>query len=255
MRIVGFGDSFIQRKTGVEHQYLSLVSGHFSKLFESFGVPGSGVWDSFFEFKRVRNEADLKLIHDFDVAIFVWSESSRFYHAEVRDITYANVLNHENSNDPVWIAAKYYYEHLHDARKVNYEITAFFYWFDNWLFENYPNMKVIHLTGFPKHDEKMSIDYYDIVKYKPNKLEYFHKWKNSVEVRPPLLHFSLNDEWPGDLGKEHRFQHLTKDAHYKVAQLIIEAIENYEPGKIIEYVQPVEEKKEEKLIKKIKNLF
>lgn len=245
MKIVGFGDSFIQRNLSIEHQYLKLVSGHFLGQFDCFGIPGSGVWDAFFEFKRRKNEAELKLVDDFDVAVFVWSESSRLYNPLIRNITYANVLNHEYSDNPIWIAAKQYYEHLHDITKVNYEITAFFYWLDNWLFENYPNMKFIHLTGFPKHDVKASIEYYDIIKYKPNKLNYYHQWKNSVEIRPPLLHFSMNDDWPGDLSKEHRFQHLSKVAHNKVSELIIDAIENYEPGKIIEYeyVQPVEEKK------------
>lgn len=254
MKIVGFGDSFIQRNSSIEHQYMKLTSGHFLASYETFGVPGSGVWDAFFEFKNKKNDAKLGLIDDFDTVVFVWSESSRIYHPIVRNITYANVLNHEYSSDPIWVAAKYYYEHLHVSEKVNYEITAFFYWLDDWLYENYPNMKFIHMSGFPKHNGDASIDYYDVIKYNPNKLPYFHTWKNSVEIRPPLLHFSMNDDWPGDLSKEHRFQHLSRDMHNKVSELIIDAIENYEPGKIIEYKYVIPEK-EKNLIEKLKKLF
>lgn len=259
-RIVSFGDSFAQNNTGIQYQYLKLVSNHFNYTYNTYGVSGSSIWDTFFEFRNRKNEDEYRKNENsifpnyaFKTVVFVWSEASRFYHKEIRNISYASTLYNQDSDNPIWKAAKMYYEYLHDATKVNFEISAFFYWFDNWLHENYPDMKVIHMTGFPKTDEKTSIDYYDIIKYNPEKLNYYHNWKHSVEIRPPLLHFSMNDGWPGDLRNENRFQHLTEKTHKMVADLIIESIENYEPGRVFErnFQELDEISKDKKKFKKI----
>jgi hypothetical protein len=260
MRIVGFGDSFIQpvgHKIINEHHYMKLFSDFFENgSFKCFGVSGSGIWDAFFEFKK---QAEHKYDnYDFDVCVFVWSEQSRLYTKSQRDISYSKSLEYSNSNDPFWMAIRYYYEHIFDSEKNEFEFTSFFYWLDEWLYVNYPKVKFIHMYSFPKKVESgHSNEYFKIIKNHPNKEVYFHKFKNSVTIIPSLLHLSLNDEWPenNDLSNERRFQHLTPKMHKEVANLLKKSFDEYEPGKIIEYghIQPVEEEK--KIIKRLKNLF
>lgn len=242
MNIAGFGDSFIQPIKGegdvlvYDHSYASKVAKYFNtENINTFGVPGSSAWDAFFEFQR-REEEARKSGNPFDIVIFVWSNGTRLYHPRVRDICASNVFSHYDSKQPLWQAAKMYYEHLFDYNKLEYEMKAFYFWLDNHLKETYPNIKFIHLNGFPPFNVGQNVDdYYEYIKNNGDDIKYYIKWKNSVEIRPSLIYFSLMDNFPDDLSKEHRFQHLTPKMHEVVSKLIIRAIDGYIPGKIINY--------------------
>ena len=237
MKIVGFGDSFIQSKNTVPYQYTQLVIDKFGGDYELFGVNGGGIWDTFFEFKRY-TETNPNFL-DVDLILFAWSDASRLYNSEVRNACYANSLNHKDSKDPFWIAVKYYYEYIFDIDKTRHEFDAFFYWVDDWLNKHFPNKKIINMYSFPKMTTSSSVyfEYLDIVKHNPENEIYYHEFKNSVTIKPSLLHFSLNDEWPedNDLSREHRFQHLTPKMHKEFSKVLIESIEGYEKGKVFTY--------------------
>lgn len=240
MKIVGFGDSFIQSNKTINtipYQYTQLVIDKFGGEFELFGVNGGGIWDTFFEFKKY-TETNPNF-SDVDFILFVWSDASRLYNSKVRNACYANSLNQENSKDPFWIAVKYYYEYIFDVVKTKYEFDAFFYWVDNWLHENFPNKKIINMYSFPKMITPSNVyfEYLDIVKNNPENEIYYHEFKNSVTIKPSLLHFSLNDEWPedNDLSKEHRFQHLTPKMHSELSKILIQSIDEYENEKVFTY--------------------
>jgi hypothetical protein len=246
MNIAGFGDSFMQPIRGLgnvlsyDYSYVAKVAEYFNtEDFNTFGVSGSGSWDAFFEFQKQEKIAR-ENGKPFDLVIFAWSNGSRLYHPRVRDICVSNVYTHYDSKQPLWQAARSYYEHLFDHNKLEYEMKAFFYWLDNDLKETYPNIKFIHLNGFPPYEMGQSVDnYYDYIKNNGDDIKYYTTWKNSVEVRPSLIYFSLMDDWPGDLSKEHRFQHLTPKMHSVVANLIIKAIDTYSPGNIIKYKENI----------------
>jgi len=246
MNIAGFGDSFIQplfyRDDVLYHDYAYIhkVAEYYNtKNFKAFGYAGSGSWDAFFEFEKQEKIAR-ENGKPFDVVIFAWSNDSRLYHPIVRDICFSNVYSHYDSKQPLWQAARMYYEHLYDYNKIKYEMKAFFYWLDDHLKETYPNIKFIHLNGFPPYEMGQSIEiYYDYIKTNSDSIKYYTTWKNSVEIRPSLIYFSLMDDWPGDLSKEHRFQHLTPKMHSVVANLIIKAIDTYSPGNIIKYKENI----------------
>jgi len=254
MRIIGFGDSFMQPVgyTDInDHHYMKLFADKIKNTeYRCCGIPGSGIWDTFFSFKKFAESKEYD--YNFDVCVFVWSEKSRLYNSTHRNVCYTKSLEYENSNDPFWTAVKYYYEYLEDVDKNEHEFTSFFYWLDDWLLENYPNVKFIHMYSFPKKTESSnSGDYFNIIKNHPEKEIYFHKFKNSVTILPSLLHFSLNDGWPkdNDLSKENRFQHLTPKMHSKIANLLTKSLHEYWPGKIIQDTQTTEK------VKKIKRLI
>jgi len=242
MRIIGFGDSFIQPvgKTRSDKNYVQITSEFLgSSSFSTYGIPGSSVWKTFFEFKE-KMEMHRRLNIDVDVIIFVWTNNSRLYHPEVNDICLGNSLLYSEVDNPIWVASRYYFEELYDHEKTSYEMLSFYYWFDNWLLQNTPRTtKIIHMWGFPfimddidVHGQKFD-DQTLLIKNSPEKIKYSVNFKSGVEIRPPLLHFSLNDDWPEDLSKEHRFQHLTESMHEKVSQLLTDAIINFRKGKII----------------------
>ena len=218
MKIAGFGDSFITENDKL-YSYTNLIGKHFDTDFQHFGHEGSGAWDAFFQFKNSNVDAD--------VVLFVWSNSSRLYHHKYRNICFSGAMTNENSSDPIWQAALGYYKHLFNAEKAVYEHIAFYYWIDNWLKENYPNTKFIHMWGFPG----TSLDSNGLPPWdNPDSFSYYHTWKNGVDVKPALIHLSYLDEWPGDLTKETRCHHMTPKMHNVLANYIIDAIENYEPG-------------------------
>jgi hypothetical protein len=241
MRIIGFGDSFIQPGDS-DKQYLHLVSSKFNtKSYSGYGVPGSSIWNTFFDFKE-KYQSHIDLGIDVDVIIFVWTNTSRLYHPVIKNISSGNPQIYTETDSPIWIASRYYFEELYNEEKTNYEIISFFYWFDNWLIENVPRTtKIIHMWGFPFEINNLDIngdtigDWYKFHKNFPYKIKYNVNFKSGVEIRPPLIHFSLNDGWPKDnnLSKENRFQHLTEKMHQKVADLIIASINTYIPGEVI----------------------
>ena len=87
------------------------------------------------------------------------------------------------------------------------------------------------MWSFPKGADG---EYYSTIKSNPNGLDYYHRWKNSVEIRPTLLHFSMLDGWPenNNTGIDTRLHHMTPPIHALLAEILIRAIENYVPGKI-----------------------
>jgi hypothetical protein len=220
MKIVGFGDSFIIG-CSYDYAYTNLVAKHFNAEFKSYAYSGSGTWDAYFHLEKY-----LKNNPAPDVILCVWSAAGRLYHPNVRDICYNSaVINPKEPKTPafkpVMEAAKIYYEYLHDSHKTDMEHSCLYYWIDNVLVPQYPNTKFIHMWSFPKK----SCDY-----GRPTEMTYLHEFTTAVELRPALIHLSYLDEWPDDLSKEVRPNHLTPKMHKVLADNIIAAIEDYKPG-------------------------
>jgi hypothetical protein len=220
MKIVGFGDSFINY-CNAWYGYANLIASRFDAEFISLGHAGSGAWDAYFQLEKY-----LKNNPAPDVILFAWSASGRLYHHKVRDLCYSSVMLYPAESVPeskkhVVQAAKAYYENLYSSEKSDAEHTFLYYWVDKELVPKYPNTKFIHMWGFPKHH----CDWGD-----PSQMEYLHTFTTAVEIRPALIHLSYSDEWPGDLSKESRPNHLSPKMHKILADNIIAAIENYEPS-------------------------
>jgi hypothetical protein len=219
MKIVGFGDSFITA-CHFDYAYTNLVAKHFNADFETYAHLGSGSWDAYFQLEKYLKDNPAP-----DIILCAWSAAGRLYHPNVRDICYTSaVLNPVEPETPafkpVMEAAKAYYEYLHDSPKTEMEHSCLYYWIDNVLVPQYPNTKFIHMWSFPKN----YCDWGDT-----NLMEYLHTFTTAVEIRPALIHLSYLDEWPKDMSKESRPNHLTPKMHKILADNLIAAIENYEP--------------------------
>ena len=226
MKIVGFGDSFIS-PTREHWGYLNQVGSKLGADVVWNGFPGTSSWDAFFQFKDYPD--------DIDVAVFCWSDPSRMYHPNVRGICPNSAMQQHPPgqwDSEVWRASQEYYSYLYDWRKTEYEASAFYYWFDHWS-ERFANTKFIHMWSFAKTILGVG-DPWQKYREDIRGLEYHHRWKNGVEIRPALMHFSLKEGWPTDnnLSNEKRANHMAPVFHSYLAEQIVDAINNYKPGKL-----------------------
>lgn len=228
MRIHGFGDSFIT-ENDLDYSYNNTVQQHFNAEGYWYGKPGSGAWDAFFTFLDMKIQSD--------VIIFVWSAEHRYYHPNYSDICPVVIEQNLNSNDPTWLAAKLYYQHLYDSRKSYFEHVAFYQYVDDYLATHYKDTKIIHMWGFPAGNTYThNGEYINPIQYnwdEPEQFKYIYRFKNGVELRPALINLSYRDGWPGDLRNETRCHHMTPMMHQHLSKYVIDAIENYSAGRLI----------------------
>lgn len=228
MKIADFGDSFITPNT-VDYSYTNILKEHFNAEVDLFGYQGSGAWDAFFTFMGKKET--------YDVVLFVWSSESRTYHPLYRNICPA-VIDQYLETDPIWNAAKQYYAYLYDCKKAYYEHVALYTLADSYIRDKHPSTKVIHMWGFPAGNaftddgELIKSDHYNWDE--AEKYRYLYRFSHGVEIRPALINLSYREEWPVDLSKETRCHHMSKSMHEYPSKYVIDAIENYEPGRLIE---------------------
>lgn len=228
MKILGFGDSFIT-DNDLSYTYTSITRYHFNAELNLYGKAGSGSWDAFFSFLD-RNETC-------DVLMFVWSAEHRTYHPHYSNIC-PSTIEQNLDTAPIWEAVKQYYTYLYDCRKAYYEHVSFYNWVDQYLHDNHSNTKVIHLWGFPAGNIYTNNGQY--IPQEPytwdekDKYNYLYRFKHGTEIRPALINLSYRDGWPVDLSKETRCHHMTPSMHEYLSKYVIDAIENYEPGRLVE---------------------
>lgn len=251
MNIVGFGDSFIlglsldKEVVNSQHRwpylyqnkawnasYQGMLGNHYKCIPEFRGVPGTGPWNMFFDFLNYRNKENI------DVVIIAWSEIARLYHRTFQPVN-THIINDQekfkNSSQyekDVIIAANHYYKSLFDDEKKNYELKALMHLFDYMTIE-YKHIKFIHLSCFTWLDQG---EWWgrDFKKKKPHELKYFYDFKHGMEIRPALMYMSMMDEWPEDLSNDRRECHMTPRVNRMLADKIIDCIENYQPGKLLD---------------------
>lgn len=219
MRIIGFGDSFIT-ETDLDYTYTNRLATKYNADIKLHGIPGSGTWEAYFQF--------MEHFDNQDIVMFVWSNSSRLYHHRLKDICFTGAERNKDSDDPAWQAANMYYQYLFDERKTSLELTAFYYWFDDYI-SQFKNTKFIHMWSFPA--SKLNAEYYTWDEHE--KYDYLHRFKTGMEVRPALVYLSYLDGWPTDLSNETRIHHMTPKMHSHLMSNIIDSLEAYENGKAI----------------------
>lgn len=240
MKIVGFGDSFIlglaPKHSKLSLAYQGMIGEHYRWCTaplechpEFRGVSGTGPWSMFFDFLNYPDKEKI------DVVIFAWSEISRLYHKKyhICNSVVSSTKNHEDDEymDAVEASGKYY-QYLFDHNQKNHELSALMMLVDE-MSRSYPNTKFIHLPCFSKYDTSTHWDpLYD--KIKPNQIDYYHRFKHGAEVRPCLMYLSKKDGWPDDLSKDTRECHMTPKMNRLLADAIIDCIEDYHPGKLVE---------------------
>lgn len=233
MKIVGFGDSFILGPPfpveTITDTYQVLIGNKYNTYPEFRGIGGTGPWHAFFDFINYFKNNTEKV----DVVIMAWSEANRLYNPQLTHINADHAAlatnNPQITFKDVFQAVQQYYDFIMDTEKQNYEIRGLMTMFDDMVLEH-PNTKFINLHSFGKLNKGEGWKDFD----DGENLRYHYKFKNCVEIRPCLIHLSRKEGWPGDtkMHLETRDCHLSKTFHKLLADTIIDAIDNYTPGKI-----------------------
>jgi len=235
MKIAGFGDSFIlglsEGHSLLPEVYQGMLGEKYNTYLDFRGVSGTGPWSSFFDFLDYMKEQKTAP----DVVIFAWSEINRIYNNYVKVLNYGTAMNKMNDymepNRQIYLTALGYYKYFASTEKPNHEMAALMNMFDEMTLE-FPTTKFINLHCFSWLEGSQWWDVYDTIDV--SDIKYFHRFRNCAEVRPPLIYMSRRDQWPSDISKETRECHLTTKMHRLLTDAIIECIDNYKPGKLVE---------------------
>lgn len=203
--------------------------------FTSFGLSGSGTYYAYYSmlhqlnFKNnVRGDC-----HPPDVIIFVMGSSHRVWNRNIPNVCPGSVMNAQEAlqagtfsgttkHQAIWNALGYYYADLFDNEHEIQQKVHLMYYLDNHIAPLYPETKFVILHAFP---DVHVPDVDDVSNY-----AYYYDFKNCMEIRPPLLHFSKMDEMPDDLKNEARPNHFSERVHELFSEYLHNQIRAFKPG-------------------------
>jgi hypothetical protein len=234
MKIGFYGDSFCEKFYSSNNDfdtYIKKVADNYGLSRSdvvNLGYGGSSIWDTMliqFDLTNIDNKVFP------DVLIFVWTDYNRLFHRKVRRLNSSSVFNGSpkmlDKDIDIINAAKEYYLHLMDTTKEDFAYVAALRYFDDLLSKISNKCKIIHMWSF----FNPGVPRGDILKE-----NYYFRWKSGVEIRPALIYLSLMDTDISCLTDAKMANHIGSE--YKntlLANTIIDAINNYENGKLIDY--------------------
>jgi hypothetical protein len=185
-----FGDSFcsdaysfkfLWKNPTKVYTYTTMLAKHLNAKIVNLGVGGSSIADVMLR----QFDPFVKLDRVPDVCVFTWTHPGRLFHKSIRNLNCGSVTASKSEN-PVWIAAKMYYEHLYDDTLAELEYVSLLEHFDNHVLSKLPiTTKIVHLWSFGKPKE------WSTKGYDPNNVEYYYNWKHGIEIRPALACISI----------------------------------------------------------------
>jgi hypothetical protein len=167
-----FGDSFCANISSNDEKFetyiMKLIKKNKLKLY-SLGVRGSSIWDTILiQFLPLYKEDKFP-----DIIIFVWTNETRLFHRDIRDIT---VGTSREKTDEIYKAADQYYTNFLDRELMQFQYVSALRYFDSEILSKVPsNKKIIHFRSF----ENEWLEKYNF------------KWQNGIEIN--LVLNSLTD--------------------------------------------------------------
>lgn len=240
-----FGDSFCQFKD--PGTYVDIVARELDLKVTHLGQSGASVDDLII---KQFTPFDTSILHSYecrvrvpDICVFCWTDSNRLFNNLVRNINGGTVGNikkisqiTENVSSPegkVWEAALFYYRELYDHTWHKLRHNSMIYYFNKYLLAKHSDKKIINLWSFGN-----AIHNYDdtMLDYSPENTVYPFRFDLGMELRPALISLSLKElvDCRG-ISNDMRPNHIASpEANRLLADSIIQAITNYESGKLIE---------------------
>jgi len=220
MKIGFFGDSFCSCATHPAYSfttYIKLLQDHYHAEIVNLGQGGSSIYDLLI----LQLTPFIKSNTVPDVCVFTWTEPHRVFHREIRTITAATATS--TDPDPVIQAAKHYYLNLEDSELDELKYRATLHYVDNVMLPALPSTtKIVHLWSFglPYNYEYRNPD-----SFAPGKVQYYHTWKNGVEIRPPMMVLASEGHKIEDL--DDRPNHLIgQEKNNRMFEIIKQAIDS-----------------------------
>lgn len=218
-----FGDSFcsvIMPHIGSPVKvdtYINKLKNFYDAEILNLGVQGSSVEDLLL----LQLNPFIKANNLPDICIFVWTQPGRLFNRNTRNITYSGALRKAKlaNVDKIWKDALNYYETFYDKELSEVRYITLMHYIDTVILPKVTG-KIIHLWSYGK--EFLIEDFY-------------YRWTNGVEIRPPLFNISLLEK---EVTKwyDNRPNHLGSDTHNQIIfDWIRLAIDEYESGKLYTY--------------------
>ena len=186
--------------------YTSLVARHFDYQMAPYGFGGRSWWWSWYNFSRRYR------INQFEAVIFCHTNCDRINSSTHEELPHMCNSNWPNLNKDMNLASEYYFKYIIDSR------------FDSWAHQQYFKMlkekcsdiKTIHFHSFP-----------DSIKYS-NLLP-------GMVYNTPLIYISVGEidgtaEQIQNSYSDNRANHLNEYNNRVLADVIINALDNYTPG-------------------------
>ena len=235
-----FGDSFcanVDYPGNTFHEtYIKKLKNHYQASLVYTGYGGSSIYDLFLIQLKKYLECNIP-----DVCILVWSGPERIFHRNIRNINFSSAINEDNryfnntktgESELIWSTAAAYYKYLADMECIELQYISTLHYIDHTFLPTFENKtKFIHMFSYSKSISEKYIPYYN--------------FKTGVQINPPLFNLSLAG-YTNDLANDLRPNHL--EGNYKnnlLFEIIKEAIDNYENGKILEFKIDEEKIKDE----------
>ena len=213
--------------------WMTMVALDIDHDFMSYGMSGTGTFYSYYAMldylQRVPTPPD--------VIFFVLNTTQRLFHRKLIKICPGSIHSaRESQENDTWKgsqtasdiidSAERYFADLYDHEYEMDRLVQFCYYFDNHIVPQYPDTKFVILNAFSENSKLLSKeDWAD-----PHTFEYIYDFKNCLEIRPPLYHFSVIDEFPEDPNYDPRENHFSYKMHREFSGFMKVNLNNFEPG-------------------------
>lgn len=240
-----FGDSFCMSKG--PGTYIDMVARELDLKVIHLGQAGSSVEDLII---KQFTPLDTSLLHPYqdkirvpDICVFCWTDANRLFNSLVRNINGGTVNDIEKMSgvtpkispleEKVWEAALYYYRELYDFTWHKLRHNSAIYYFNKYLLAKHSDKKIINLWCFGQGKHYYNNPHRD---FAPDNTTFPFRFELGMEIRPSLMSLSLKElEECSGLFDDMRPNHLaTPEVNRLLADSIIQAINNYQPGELVE---------------------
>lgn len=234
MRKIGFfGDSFV--KDFEPGTYISKLVENLKLQVVNLGIGGSSIEDTILK-QFSNHENDLP-----DICVFSWTVEGRLYHPTVRNLNILSVdqmIKIEPKNG-IYKAASWYYAYLYNLQASRFRYCSMLSYFDRFVLSNLsPNIRIIHMWSFGQADG-WSQD-----TYSPENIIYPYRFTTGVEIRPSLISLATFDRPINEINDDTCYNHLNNEEKNRYLYAwIIDALRNYEKGRLIDESKTIQLKR------------
>ena len=119
-------------------------------------------------------------------------------------------------------------------RSEQLQYISALYYFDQEVLAKLENTKIIHLWAYA------DFDFNNFDPFKLNNIEYLHRWKTGVEIRPSMITVSMANVESKKLFADTRLNHLDGvEKNTIIFNWIKTAIDNYKQGTCLSFDEDV----------------
>lgn len=219
-KIVIFGDSYTI-DSDRNYSYINRLRKDYQ--VETLGIAGTSNWNIALSIINYQQ--------DFDIAIVFWTMPYRLYHPSycLTLTTIKNVVPSNRDEREAFRAAESFHQRLFFKDKEDFAFICLLHWIDDYFKEKFPDKKIINGWAFSKVNSEKTL--FDDTISNPT---FHYRFSNGVEIRPSLSYLTYSNGEDA-INHESLINHLSESDHLIVYNTLVNAIDNYEDNKILDF--------------------